>query len=143
MPVPLVRAAEDLGALPKVADPLERVAPLEVMRAPVGPGIFLYPKEAAVEGRPIPEGGFFPSSPLLFPASDGERWIAAELLEGTLDFSEALMSSVLPGVLSAEVLLLVLGGVMPTWADMPLLSDPVCDICPSVVTFGVASSYWF
>lgn len=63
----------DLGTLPKVAEPLARVAPLAVMRAPVGPGIFLKPKELVVGGRPMPEGGFFPSSPLLFPASDGER----------------------------------------------------------------------
>lgn len=70
---PLPRAAEDLGALPRVAEPLARVAPLEVMRAPGGPGIFLYPKEAEVGGRAMPEGGFLPSSPLLFPASEGER----------------------------------------------------------------------
>lgn len=96
MPVPLPRAAEDLGALPRVAEPLVSVAPLEVIRAPVGPGIFLYPKEAVVGGRAMPEGGFLPSSPLLFPASEGERWMPAELLEGALPFSEALASSVLP-----------------------------------------------
>lgn len=96
MPVPLPRAAEDLGALPRVAEPLVSVAPLEVIRAPVGPGIFLYPKEPVVGGRAMPEGGFLPSSPLLFPASEGERWMPAELLEGTLPFSEALASSVLP-----------------------------------------------
>lgn len=73
MPVPLPRAAEDLGALPRVAEPLVSVAPLEVIRAPVGPGIFLYPNEPAVGGRAMPEGGFLPSSPLLFPASEGER----------------------------------------------------------------------
>lgn len=96
MPVPLPRAAEDLGALPRVAEPLVSVAPLEVIRAPVGPGIFLYPKEPMVGGRAMPEGGFLPSSPLLFPASEGERWMPAELLEGALPFSEALASSVLP-----------------------------------------------
>lgn len=96
MPVPLPRAAEDLGALPRVAEPLVSVAPLEVIRAPVGPGIFLYPKEPVVGGRAMPEGGFLPSSPLLFPASEGERWMPAELLEGALPFSEALASSVLP-----------------------------------------------
>lgn len=47
-------------------------------------------------GRPMPEGGFFPSSPLLLPASEGERWMPDELLDGALPFSEALASSVLP-----------------------------------------------
>lgn len=104
MPVPLPRAAEDLGALPKVAEPLASVAPLEVIRVPVGPGIFLYPKEPVVGGRAMPEGGFLPSSPLLFPASEGERWMPAELLEGVLPFSEALASSVLPGNLHKHLL---------------------------------------
>lgn len=96
MLVPLPRAADDLGALPSVAEPLVSAAPLEVIRVPAGPGIFLYPKELVAGGREIPEGGFLPSSPLLLPASDGERCIPAELLEGTLPFSEALASSVLP-----------------------------------------------
>lgn len=73
MTEPLPRAAEDLGALPRVAEPLASVAPLEVIRVPEGPEIFLYPKEPVVGGRAIPEGGFLPSSPLLFPASEGER----------------------------------------------------------------------
>lgn len=93
---PFPRPAEDLGAFPKVAEPLVSVAPLEVMRAPVAPGIFLYPKELVAGGRAMPDGGFLPSSPLLFPASEGERWMLAELLEGALPFSEALASSVLP-----------------------------------------------
>lgn len=38
---PLLRAAEDLGALPRVAEPLVSVAPLEVIRVPVAPGSFL------------------------------------------------------------------------------------------------------
>lgn len=103
-PAPFPMAAEDLGALPSVADPLVRVAPLEVIRAPGGPGIFLYPKEPAAGGRAMPEGGFLPSSPLLFPASEGERWMPAELLEGTLTFSEALASSVLPAVGAEHVI---------------------------------------
>lgn len=85
----------DLGTLPRVAEPLVRVAPLAVMSAPAGPGIFLKPKELVVGGRPMPEGGFFPSSPLLLPASDGERWMLG-LLDGALPFSDALASSVLP-----------------------------------------------
>lgn len=104
MPVPLPRAAEDLGALPRVAEPLASVAPLEVIRVPLEPGIFLYPKDAVVGGRPMPEGGFLPSSPLLFPASEGERWMAGELLEGALPFSEALASSVLPVNLHEDIL---------------------------------------
>lgn len=107
MPVPLPRAAEDLGALPRVAEPLASVAPLEVIRVPVGPGIFLYPNEPVVGGRVMPEGGFFPSSPLLFPASEGERWMLAELLEGALPFSEALASSVLPVNLHEHLLALI------------------------------------
>lgn len=103
-PAPFPIAAEDLGALPRVAEPLVRVAPLEVIRAPVGAGIFLYPKEPVAGGRAMPEGGFLPSSPLLFPASEGERWMPAELLEGTLTFSEALASSVLPGNLHKAVI---------------------------------------
>lgn len=38
---PLPRAEEDLGALPRVAEPLVSVAPLEVIRVPVAPGSFL------------------------------------------------------------------------------------------------------
>lgn len=101
-PAPFPIAVEDLGVLPRVAEPLVRVAPLEVIRAPVGPCIFLYPKEPVAGGRAMPEGGFLPSSPLLFPASEGERWMPAELLEGTLTFSEALASSVLPGNLQGR-----------------------------------------
>ena len=42
MPAPLPRAEEeDLGAFPRVAEPLARVAPLDVMRVPGGPEIFL------------------------------------------------------------------------------------------------------
>lgn len=95
-PVPFPGAAEDLGAFPSVAEPLDSVAPLEVIRAPLGPGSFLNPNEVAVGGRAMPEGGFLPSSPLLFPASEGERWIPEELLEDALPFSEAFASSVLP-----------------------------------------------
>lgn len=112
--VPLPRVVCDLGAFPNVADPLAKVAPLEVMRAPEGPGSFLYPNELAAGGRAMPDGGFLPSSPLLFPASDGERWIPDGDLDDALPFSEALVSSVLPGVLRAADGVLVLGGVIPT-----------------------------
>lgn len=36
----------------------------------------------------------------------------------------------------------VLGGVMPTWAVMPLLQEPVWDICASAAVFWPVSSYW-
>lgn len=94
--MPLPSAAEDLGALPRVAEPPASVAPLEVIRVPEGPGSFLYPNEPVVGGRTMPEGGFLPSSPLLLPASEGERWMPPELLDGPFPFSEALASSVLP-----------------------------------------------
>lgn len=96
MLVPLQSAAEDLGALPRVAEPLAKVAPLGVINVPGGPESFLYPNELVVGGRAMPDGGFLPSSPLLLPASEGERWMAAGLLEGALPFSEALASSVFP-----------------------------------------------
>lgn len=88
----------------------------------------------------MPEGGFLPSSPLLLPASEGERWMPAELLEEALPFSEALESSVLPGVLRVAEVPLVRGGVMPTWAVMPLLQEPVWDM--GTVLFCPGSSPW-
>lgn len=171
--MPLPSAAEDLGTLPRVAEPPVSVAPLVVIRAPEGQGIFLYPNVPVVGGRTMPEGGFLPSSPLLLPASEGERWMPAEFLEGTFPFSEALASSVLPvkwhehslsqiretssvftgfiyshpslktqsllrllpGVLSAVVVPLALGGVIPTWAVMPLLHEPVWDIWANAAAF--------
>jgi len=42
---------------------------------------------------------------------------------------------VLPGVLMAAEVLLVLGGVMPTWAVMPLLHEPVWDIWARAAAF--------
>lgn len=119
-PFPLSEMAEDLGIFPSVAEPLVTVAPLAVIRAP--DPVFLNPKEPVVGGLAMPEGGFFPSSPLLFPASEGDRCM---LLEGTFPFSEALASSVLPCVLRVPVAVLVRGGVIPTCAVMPLLQDPV------------------
>lgn len=41
MLAPLLMAAEDLGALPRVAEPLASIAPLEVISVPVAPWIFL------------------------------------------------------------------------------------------------------
>lgn len=49
---------------------------------------------------------------------------------------------VLPGVLRAVEVPFDLGGVMPTWAVMPLLQEPDWDIWASAVTFWPASSYW-
>lgn len=40
-----------------------------------------------------------------------------------------------PVVLRAEELPFDLGGVMPTWAVMPLLQEPVCAICASAAAF--------
>lgn len=65
--------AEDLGILPRVADPLVIVAPLVVIMVEDPIPDFLNPKDPVTVDLPIPEGGFFPSSPLLFPASEGER----------------------------------------------------------------------
>lgn len=52
------------------------------------------------------------------------------------------MLQVLPGVLRAAEVPLDLGGVMPTWAVMPLLQEPVWDIWASAAAFWPASSYW-
>lgn len=88
--------AADLGILPSVAEPLVMVAPLLVIIAedptPLG---FLNPKEPVAVDLPMPEGGFFPSSPLLFPASDGDL-CRDDPFRGLFPFSEALASSVLP-----------------------------------------------
>lgn len=87
--------AADLGIFPKVADPLVIVAPLAVMIVEGPTPAFLKPKEPVAVDLPMPEGGFFPSSPLFFPASEGERWIEAPL-RGVFTFSEAFASSVFP-----------------------------------------------
>lgn len=87
--------AADLGIFPKVAEPLVMVAPLAVIIVEELTPVFLKPKEPVAVDRPIPEGGFFPSSPLLFPASEGERWMEAPF-RGVFTFSEALASSVFP-----------------------------------------------
>lgn len=87
--------AADLGIFPRVAEPLVIVAPLAVMMVEGPTPAFLKPKEPAAVDLPMPEGGFFPSSPLLLPASDGERWMEAPL-RGVFTFSEALASSVFP-----------------------------------------------
>lgn len=88
--------AADLGILPSVADPLVIVAPLLVIIAddptPLG---FLNPKEPVAVDLPMPEGGFFPSSPLLLPASEGDL-CRGEPFRAVFPFSEALASSVFP-----------------------------------------------
>ena len=88
--------AADFGILPRVADPLVIVAPLLVITVddPIPLG-FLNPKEPGAADLPMPEGGFFPSSPLLFPASEGDL-CREDPLRGVLPFSEALASSVFP-----------------------------------------------
>lgn len=47
-----------------------------------------------------------------------------------------------PGVLRPAEAPLDLGGVMPTWAVMPLLHEPVWDIWASAAAFWLPSSYW-
>lgn len=89
--------AADLGIFPSVADPLVMVAPLLLVipgddPTPLG---FLNPKEPVAVDLAIPEGGFFPSSPLLFPASEGDL-CSEDPFRGVLPFSEALVSSVFP-----------------------------------------------
>lgn len=60
------------------------------------PLVFLYPKELLADDLPMPEGGFFPSSPLLFPASEGDLCKDDDPFRGVFPFSEALASSVFP-----------------------------------------------
>lgn len=88
--------AADLGIFPSVAEPLVMVAPLLVIivEDPTALG-FLYPKELLAEDLPMPDGGFFPSSPLLFPASEGDL-CKDDPFRGVFPFSEALASSVFP-----------------------------------------------
>ncbi len=50
--------------------------------------------------------------------------------------------NVLPGVLWVPEVPFDLGGVMPTWAVMPLLHEPVWDTWASEAAFELASSYW-
>lgn len=52
------------------------------------------------------------------------------------------LEKILPGVLRPAEAPLDLGGVMPTWAVMPLLHEPVWDIWASAAAFCPASSYW-
>lgn len=85
-----------MGIFPSVAEPLDMVAPLLVIivadPTPLG---FLNPKEPGAVDLPMPEGGFFPSSPLLFPASEGDL-CKDDPFRGVFPFSEALASSVFP-----------------------------------------------
>lgn len=48
----------------------------------------------------------------------------------------------LPVVLRAAEVPFDRGGVMPTWAVMPLLQEPVWDIWASAAAFWPVSSYW-
>lgn len=55
---------------------------------------------------------------------------------------EKMCCFVVPVVLRAAELPFDLGGVMPTWAVMPLLQEPVWDIWASAAAFWPVSSYW-
>lgn len=90
---------DDLGILPRVAALLVIVAPLAViMVTPTAdPLCFLNPNKFVLVLAVLqlfPEG-FFDSSPLLRPASEGERLMFPDLGE-ILPFSETLASSVFP-----------------------------------------------
>lgn len=133
-PVDRPTRADDLGILPSVADLLVTVAPLAVIMASPAtePLCFLNPKLLALAVGVLELLGrvFLDSSPLLRPASDGER-LTWEALGESLPFSDTLASSVfpVPGVFSVPVGAdgLVLGMVMPTSAVMPLRHEPVCE----------------
>ena len=88
-----------LPILPSVADLLVTVAPLAVIMAKPAaePLCFLNPKllALAVAVLELPGRGFLDSSPLLRPASDGERF-TWEALGDSLPFSDTFASSVLP-----------------------------------------------
>lgn len=99
-PVDRPTSADDFGILPRVADLLVTVAPLAVImaRPAAEPLCFLNPKLLALAvGVLVLLGtGFLDSSPLLRPASDGERF-TWEALGESLPFSDTFASSVFPG----------------------------------------------
>lgn len=119
--VDLLGIPDDLGAFPSVAEPLVTVTPLAVVDEQTA--AFLNPKDPAVGVRAIPEGGFFPSSPLLLPASEGECWLVV-LFRDTFPFSETFPSSGFPvtGVFKG---CLFRGVGTPPCAVIPRLHDPV------------------
>lgn len=99
-PVDRPTSADDFGILPRVADLLVTVAPLAVImaRPAAEPLCFLNPKllALAVGVLALLGRGFLDSSPLLRPASDGERF-TWEALGESLPFSDTFASSVFPG----------------------------------------------
>lgn len=95
----LPMSPEDFGIFPRVAEPLVMVAPLVVMigmPTTVLPG-FLNPKVLVLAGIVLEEllRDFLVSSPLLRPASDGERFTWADFGD-SLPFSDTFASSVFP-----------------------------------------------
>lgn len=98
-PVDRPTSADDFGILPSVADLLVTVAPLAViMVSPAAePLCFLNPKLLVLAAGVLEllGRGFLDSSPLLRPASDGERFTWEDLGE-SLPFSDTLASSVFP-----------------------------------------------
>lgn len=105
-PVDRLTSADDLGILPSVADLLVTVAPLAViMASPAAePLCFLNPKllALAVGVLELLERGFLDSSPLLRPASDGDRF-TWDALGDSLPFSDTFASSVFPKGESSKV----------------------------------------
>ena len=98
-PVDRPTSADDFGILPSVADLLVTVAPLAVImaRPAAEPLCFLNPKLLALAAGVLEllGRGFLDSSPLLRPASDGERFTWAALGD-SLPFSDTFASSVFP-----------------------------------------------
>lgn len=105
-PVDRPTSADDFGILPSVADLLVTVAPLAVImaRPAAEPLCFLNPKllALAVGVLELPERDFLDSSPLLRPASDGDRF-TWEALGDSLPFSDTFASSVFPKRESSKV----------------------------------------
>ena len=96
---------DDFGIFPRVADLLVIVAPLAVIivMPTADPLCFLNPNVLALAAVVLEllVGSFLDSSPLLRPASDGER-LTCPALGDSLPFSDTLASSVFPTKIEQE-----------------------------------------